>query len=150
MGSDASMFLHKDEISQISHETGFTHKQIKRLYNRFTTLDKDKTGYLNKEDFKKIPELHVNPLRDRIIEVLVDDNGQDGKLNFLQFVKVFSTFRKIKGDENVTHSKEKKLKFLFSVYDRDKDDCINKAELLTILNMLVGTNLPEEVSLIFF
>ena len=30
------------------------------------------------------------------------------------------------------------------MYDRDKDDRINKNELLSILNMLVGANLPED------
>ncbi len=33
---------------------------------------------------------------------------------------------------------------MFSIYDRDKDDKVNKNELLSILNMLVGANLPEE------
>lgn len=144
MGSNSSILLQKDEIQQISNETGFSPKQIKRLYNRFTSLDKDNTGYLTKSDFLRIPELHVNPLCDRIIEVLIDDNGQDGKLNFRQFAKVFSTFRRGKSDQNDSNSKENKLKFLFGIYDRDKDEKINKSELLGILRMLVGTNIPEE------
>lgn len=144
MGSNSSILLQKDEIQLISNETGFTPNQIKRLYNRFTSLDKDTTGYLNKQDFLRIPELHVNPLCDRIIEVLIDDNGQDGKLNFRQFAKVFSTFRRGKSGQNDANSKENKLKFLFGIYDRDKDDKINKTELLGILRMLVGSNIPEE------
>jgi calcineurin B family protein 1 len=144
MGSNSSFLLQKDEIQLISDETGFTPKQIKRLYNRFTSLDKNNTGYLTKEDFHRIPELHVNPLCDRIIEVLIDDNGQDGKLNFRKFAKVFSIFRRGKLNENDSNSKENKLKFLFGIYDRDKDDRISKAELLAILRMLVGSNIPEE------
>ena len=128
----------------IANETGFTPNQIKRLYNRFTSLDKDDTGYLTKQDFLRIPELHVNPLCDRIIEVLIDDNGQDNKLNFRQFAKVFSTFRRGKSGQNDSNSKENKLKFLFGIYDRDKDEKINKTELLGILRMLVGSNIPEE------
>jgi calcineurin B family protein 1 len=144
MGSNSSMLLQREEIQLIANETGFSPKQIKRLYNRFTSLDKDNTGYLNKQDFLRIPELHVNPLCDRIIEVLIDDNGQDGKLNFRQFSKVFSTFRRGKSDINDSNSKENKLKFLFGIYDRDKDEKINKTELLCILRMLVGSNIPEE------
>lgn len=90
---------------------GFNANQIKRLYSRFTSLDKDNNGFLNKECFSRIPELHVNPLRDRILELLIDDNGQDGKLNFKQFAKVLSTFRRTKDER----SKEEKLKFLFRV-----------------------------------
>ena len=144
MGSNRSILLQKDEIQVIADETGFTAKQIKRLYNRFTSLDKDNTGVLNKQDFLRIPELHVNPLCDRIIEVLIDDNGQDGKLNFRQFAKVFSVFRRGKTSSNDINNKENKLKFLFGIYDRDKDDKINKSELLGILRMLVGSNIPEE------
>ena len=75
MGSNASMQLQKDELDEICSDTGFSPKQVKRLYSRFTTLDRDNTGYLDRQDFVRIPELHVNPLRDRIIEVLIDDNG---------------------------------------------------------------------------
>ena len=76
MGSNASMQLQSEELSEISKETGFTPKQVKRLYSRFTSLDKNNTGSLTKNDFQRIPELHVNPLRDRIIEVLTCDNGK--------------------------------------------------------------------------
>jgi len=142
MGSNSSMLLQKDEIQTISDETGFTPNQIKRLYNRFTSLDKDNTSYLLKQDFLRIPELHVNPLCDRIIEVLIDDYGQDGKINFKQFARIFSTFRRGKIDKN--NSKENKLRFLFGIYDRDKDQKINKDELLAILKMLVGSNIPDD------
>ena len=123
MGSNRSILLQKEEIQAIASETGFSAKQITRLYSRFTSLDKKNLGYLSKEDFARIPELHINPLRDRIIDVIVDDNGHDEKINFKQFAKVFSTFRRDKTDDV---SKDNKLKFLFSVYDRDKDDKINK------------------------
>ncbi len=143
MGSNASFLLQKDELESISEETGFTPNQIKRLYHRFTSLDKDNTGYLNKQDFLRIPELHVNPLCDRIIEVFIDDNGQNGKMNFRQFAKVFATFRRGKTSQNDTNSKENKLRFLFGIYDRDKDNRIDKAELMAILKMLVGANIAE-------
>ncbi len=144
MGSNSSVLLQKDEIQLISNETGFTPNQIKRLYNRFTSLDKDDTGYLSKQDLLRIPELHVNPLCDRIIEVLIEDYGQEDKLNFRQFAKVFSTFRRGKSDQNDINSRANKLKFLYSFYDRNHDDKIDKEELLSILRMLVGSNIPEE------
>jgi calcineurin B family protein 1 len=148
MGSNSSVLLQAD-IQAVSAETGFTQNQIKRLYSRFTSMDKDNKGYLTRQDFSRIPELHVNPLRDRIIDVLIDDHGSDDKVNFKQFAIVFSTFRrhhgKSSGDGSTeTNSKENKLRFLFKMYDRDKDDRINKEELLSILNMLVGSNLPVE------
>ena len=156
MGSNTSVLLQVD-IQAIAGETGFTQNQVKRLYGRFTSKDKDNKGYLTKQDLNKIPELHVNPLRDRIIEILIEDHGREDKLNFRQFAQVFATFRRGKSHHilnransngeattNETNSKESKLRFLFRIYDRDKDERINKAELLAILNMLVGNNLPED------
>ncbi len=144
MGSNSSMLLQKDEVQLIAKETGFSPSQIKRLYNRFTSLDKDTTGYLSKQDLLRIPELHVNPLCDRIIEVLIDDYGQEDKLNFRQFASVFSTFRRGKSDQHDANSRQNRLRFLYSIYDRDHDQRINKDELLSILRMLVGSNIPEE------
>ena len=145
MGSNSSLMLPKEDIQSIAKETGFTSDQIKRLYTRFTNLDKDNMGVLNKHDLLRIPELHANPLCDRIIEVLIEDKGHDGQLNFRQFAEIFAIFRRrSKTNENTTNSRENKLKFLFGVYDRDKDDKINKTELLAILRMLVGSNIPEE------
>ena len=145
MGSNASIALPKEEIQLIAKETGFNTDQIKRLHNRFTSLDKDNTGVLDKHDLLRISELHVNPLCDRIIEVLIDDKGENGQLNFRQFAQVFAIFRRrSKTNENVSNSRENKLRFLFGVYDRDKDEKIDKTELLAILRLLVGSNIPEE------
>lgn len=158
MGSNSSMLLQKDEIEALAVESGFNSKQIKRLYNRFTSLDKDGKGYLTRQDFLRIPELHVNPLCDRLIELLVDDyGGEDGKLNFKKFVAVFSVFRRRIGGEKcgtaaiavphvdlANNSKERKLRFLFGIYDKNKDDRIDKEELLAILRMLVGSNIAED------
>jgi calcineurin B family protein 1 len=69
MGSNSSVLLQREELEEISNETGFNSKQIKRLYNRFKSLDKHNMGYLNRQDFLRIPELHVNPMCDRIIGI---------------------------------------------------------------------------------
>lgn len=42
--------------------------QIVRLYSRFINLDKRGQGYLDREDFLRIPELAINPLGDRIVD----------------------------------------------------------------------------------
>jgi calcineurin B homologous protein 1 len=78
MGSSSSILLQNDEIDSISAETGFTKNQIKRLYTRFTSLDKHSSGYLSKSDFLNIPEVNVNPLCDRLIQVLLEDHSTDG------------------------------------------------------------------------
>ena len=46
MGSQASTLLREEETEEIKKETGFSHGQIKRLYSRFTSLDKGENGTL--------------------------------------------------------------------------------------------------------
>jgi hypothetical protein len=50
------------EIDAIKDETGFTVKQIKRIYGRFEKLDIDKNGFLSRQDFGHIDGLDYNPL----------------------------------------------------------------------------------------
>lgn len=143
MGSSTSLSLDSNEVDEICKETGFSHRQIKRLYNRFHSLDKENLGFLRKEDLSSIPELY-NPVRDRIIDVLVTDYGVNGQLNFRQFVNVLAIFRRKSGNSNGPNSLENKLRFIFDIYDRDKDNFISQIELLSILQMIVGDNLPED------
>lgn len=76
MGNKSSLMLQDEEIGQISHETGFSAQQIERLYARFTHLDRDSCGSLSKNDLLSIPELAINPLCDRIIEIFFADQQQ--------------------------------------------------------------------------
>jgi serine/threonine-protein phosphatase 2B regulatory subunit len=145
MGLGSSMNIEKAELDEIMRESGFRLKQVRYLHTRFTALDKRNNGYLRRQDFEAMQDIKVNPLRDRILEVLINDFGDSEKLSFKQFVMVFATFRRRVGNEEVVrNTRENRIRFLFSIYDRDKDEKINRAELLSILNILVGKNLPEE------
>ncbi|KAI1720741.1 EF-hand domain pair domain-containing protein [Ditylenchus destructor] len=105
--STTSLMLQEDEISQIVTETGFSRNQIVRLYSRFLSLDRQGRGYLDREDFLRIPELAINPLGDRIVDaffterylivIMLDsiadctiteaDADKDGKISFEEFCK---------------------------------------------------------------
>ena len=77
--------LKPEEIKSVEDETGFTHGQISRLHSRFTKLDEDGKGYLEREDMLAIPELAINPLGDRIVHAFFrqssNGSGED-KLDF--------------------------------------------------------------------
>ncbi|XP_022244006.1 calcineurin B homologous protein 1-like [Limulus polyphemus] len=122
-----------------------TKSQITRLHSRFTILDKGKTGNLRREDFMQIPELSINPLGDRIVQAFFSE-ALDDMINLRQFIRVLSKFQRTKENEedNKLNSREEKLKFAFRMYDTDNDKKISRGELLVVLNMLVGSNTPEE------
>lgn len=94
MGNKASSMLQDDEIKQISEETGFSAPHIEKLYSRFSHLDRSNCGALSKSDLLSIPELAINPLCDRLIQMFFADCSQeDDRINFRQFANVLATFR---------------------------------------------------------
>ncbi|CAF2405582.1 unnamed protein product [Rotaria sp. Silwood2] len=145
MGTGRSASLPPDQVQLICSETGFTPKQLRRLYIRFQELaKKDPTcEYLTREDFLDIREVALNPLGERLVDVIVQDHGDANRINFRQFANVLARFRRGKATTDL-NTKEKKLLFLFSIYDRNHDSKIDRNELLGILKMMVGGNIHDE------
>ena len=46
-------------VNGLMKDTGFNKSQISRLYIRFQHLDKEKKGFLTKEDLVKIPQVRT-------------------------------------------------------------------------------------------
>ena len=79
--------------------SGLPRKKIAALWTRFYELDRDGRGdakgykgYLDADDLSRIPKFDENPIAPRLIKVIFDDFGTDGKLTFRQFVDFMSTF----------------------------------------------------------
>ena len=149
MGNSRSSFqLLPEDIAAMQEETGFNQNQIERLYTRFSSLDKQDKGYLNREDFLRIPELAINPLGDRIIHAFFFEsrNQEEEQIDFKDFVRVLSHFRPVKKDSenNKLNTRMEKLHFAFRMYDLDGDDKISKEELLAVLTEMVGNNISTE------
>jgi hypothetical protein len=80
-------------------EKGLSKKQIGALWTRFHELDRDGRGdakgykdYLDVDDLGRVPKFDENPIASRLIKVIFDDFGADGKLTFTQFVNFMNTF----------------------------------------------------------
>uniref|UniRef100_A0A8C5LIJ4 EF-hand domain-containing protein n=1 Tax=Jaculus jaculus TaxID=51337 RepID=A0A8C5LIJ4_JACJA len=130
MRSWASSLLWDEEHEEIK-ETGFSHRQITRLYSRFTSLDKGENGTLSREDFQRIPQLAINPLGDRISNAFFSE-GED-QVNFY-----------MNGPEPL-NSRGNKMHFAFRLYVLDKDDKTSCDELLQVLRMMVRVNISDDI-----
>ncbi|KAJ2079273.1 Calcineurin subunit B [Coemansia sp. RSA 988] len=119
-------------MADLVDSSNFTAEEIQRLYKRFSKLDKDKSGTIDKDEFLSIPQLANNPLSARLIDIFDTDGG--GDVDFKEFISGLSTFSN-KGD------KAEKLRFAFKIYDIDRDGFISNGELFTVLKMMVGNNL---------
>ena len=100
----------------------FEPDEIARLGKRFKKLDLDNSGSLSVDEFMRyltflsilftekssLPELHQNPLVQRVIEIF--DQDGNGEVDFIEFIEGVSQFS-VKGD------KDSKLKCELCFYD---------------------------------
>ena len=66
--------------------------------------------------------MNINPLGERLIDVIMEDYGENHKINFTQFIFLLAKFRQGKIKSSITdfNSRESKLRFLFDVSEGRK------------------------------
>lgn len=111
-----------------------TPEETTRLFKRFLRLDTDKSGGLDQEELMKIQRFSNNPLSKRFLEIF--DTDKDGVVNFNEFLEGMSVFA-TKG------SPDKKLYFIFQMYDVNQDGFLSNGDLFNALKMMVGENLDD-------
>jgi len=92
-------------------------------------LDRDNTGALTKDDLMRVPEVAMNPMCQKVLQLF----GLPGKhqLNFKEFVQALGQF-------NASRSRDERLRLVFNAFDADGDGIITHKELVDILRTLVG------------
>lgn len=115
--------------------SGFTPAEIKKLYKRFHHLDRSHSGFITQNEMQLIPELSLNPICNRVIELF--DVNQSNQINFRDFVRTLWIFAP-------KASEELKLKFAFEIFDVDGDGKINESDLYYILNIMVGKQFQSQ------
>ena len=120
----------ENEKAQIN----FDKNELKILYKNFISMDANKNGLIEPDEFFDVPELKDNPIVQRIINVF-DKNG-DGKISFYEFVWGLSA---LTSDAKL----EEKQKIAFQIYDINNDGYLSNGDLFNSLKMLVGDNLTD-------
>ena len=130
-------YISPEASKVVQQETGFSEKEVVRLFERFCELDRGSKGFLDRTDFLAIPEISLNPVGDRIVHAFFKEgnsNKENDRLAFKNFARVMSFFRRIPKDDPAAKSKrEDKLRFAFSIYDLN-DDCTLSRSVLAIFN----------------
>ncbi|XP_049870452.1 calcineurin subunit B type 1-like [Pectinophora gossypiella] len=114
--------------------SNFTVEEIRRLGKRFRKLDLDNSGGLSIGEFMSLPELQHNPLVHRVIDIF--DTDGDGEVDFKEFIQGMSQFC-------VQSDMMSKLRFVFRIYDIDKDGLISNGELFQVLKLMVGQHMKD-------
>ncbi|KAI8499178.1 PREDICTED: calcium and integrin-binding protein 1-like [Branchiostoma belcheri] len=133
MGGSSSQFT-QEELKEYQELTYFTKKEILHVFKRFYLLDPpsvraNKNARLPKEKIWSLPELKVNPFKDRICDVF--SSSGDGDLSFEDFLDMMSVF-------SDAAPKNVKVEYAFKVYDFDSDGYLDKSDLKQVVDRLTG------------
>eukprot|EP00164_Ancoracysta_twista_P001604 GFYU01002105.1.p1 GENE.GFYU01002105.1~~GFYU01002105.1.p1 ORF type:complete len:298 (+),score=35.97 GFYU01002105.1:94-987(+) len=123
--------VRRKDLKKLAKETHFTVEEVEALYRCFSNLAKsDKNRrQLNKDDFaaafkeETLLARHTE-FRDKLFDIL--DTANNDHIDFQEFVSGLAVF-------SAKAPFEDKLRFSFSVYDIDGDNCIKKDELRRLL-----------------
>jgi Ca2+-binding EF-hand superfamily protein len=119
-------------VSALSAETcrAVTSAEIQSLFQRFRALDRRHKGYISGEELMNVPELAMNPLAQRVVQMFEN-------CNFKDFVRLLSAFSQ-------RSSRAEQLRWLFELYDVDGDGAVSRADLLTLMRNRAGSQLTDE------
>ena len=134
MGVDSSVLTNED-LQRLKNETDLKQKDIKKCHQKFGALDKEKKGYVSITDLVNIPEMQNNPLRYHIAQYMSNNNNSEA-INFEAFIKVIDIFK--------NNKTEKQYKFMYELFDFDKDGKISSEDMLINFKLLLGNSLNEE------
>ena len=134
MGVNSSV-LTNDDLQRLKGETDIKQKDIKKCHKKFNSLDKDKKGYVSINDIVAIPEIENNPLRYHVAQYM-SNNNENEAISFEAFIKVIDIFKNNKTD--------KQYKFMFDLFDFDKDGKISSEDMLINFKLLLGNSLNED------
>ena len=134
MGANSSI-LTEDDLQRLKEETDIKQKDIKKCHRKFSSLDKDNKGFVSINDIVTIPEIENNPLRYHIAQYMSNSNENEA-ISFEAFIKVIDIFKNNKTD--------RQYKFMFDLFDFDKDGKISNEDMLINFKLLLGNSLNEE------
>ena len=134
MGADSSE-IEEEKLERLKNETDIKSSDIKKCHEKFKALDKEKKGFVSITDLVNIPEFSKNPLRYHVAQNMSNNNNNDA-INFESFMKVMDIFK--------NNKTEKQYKFMYELFDIDRDGKISSEDMLVTFKLLLGCSLNEE------
>jgi len=110
--------------------------EIEILYERFLYIDRNEQGYITTAELLLIPEFSSNPLS-FLISSHLETAFSSGKIyfaTFLEFLEIFSS----------KSPREKRIKFLFEIFDLGRKGRLDEETLVKIHEMMVMVVCREE------
>ena len=132
--------LEKEQINQLRHlrdrsVSDFTEIEIKKIHKRFLVLGQTNPGFLNQEEMRMIPELTLNPMCHRVMNLL--DQNANNAISFEDFIRTLWVFSP-KAPNSL------KIKTFYKVFDINADGKISETDLFFIMQVMVGKQYPSD------
>jgi len=139
----------KEMNQKVVDECGFNQEEINNIWARFNTLDVSNNGLLDRSELMAIPAVASNPLKDSVVNMFIrkyrniSGNKNSKECDFIAFCMVLDNFRLLKEpSQNESDSyREKKIRFLFEMYDETEDGKVSKKEFIDRLKLMVGNEI---------
>merc|ERR1711941_5640 len=117
---------------------GFQEAEIRGMYAQF--IDEYPEGYISQEKFQNAAE-GAFPRGDgrKLVEIVFNsfDQNQDGKIDYCELMKTLNVAKH--------GSEDDRMRFVFGVFDLDKDGYIRKDEMQKfLLAMMMATGQTED------
>ncbi|KAK2951725.1 putative Calcineurin subunit B [Blattamonas nauphoetae] len=133
MGGSTS-HLSDEDYEELGKQFRFSPEQITELYQRFRRLDMTRRGSLSVQDLMKLPELAMNPMHPRILELF--EKNKDERIDFASFLTPL--------DIMSNGTPRERAEFAFKLYDMNNDGVITTDDLEATLDKMTGDNLTED------
>ena len=124
--------LSQKEIDVLTTNTAFSPSEIQDLYQCFTRLDKDNSGELDRKEFRSLwkTKFAIKGVSSSQIDNYFDafDTDGSGTISFTEFASALGILG--------PGTKEEKLRYIFKVFDEDKNGVLTADELDNIIQQM--------------
>lgn len=128
--------LSQSDIDLITTNTAFSPSEIQDLYKCFKKLDKDNSGELDRGEFRNLwkTKFAIKGVTSSQIDNYFDafDTDGSGTISFTEFASALGILG--------PGTKEEKLKYIFNVYDNDKNGVLTSNELDEIVKQMYSVS----------
>jgi len=124
--------LSNNDVQHLVSQTQWTKEEIRKLQKDFTEKDKDKSGELDKQEFRNLMRSRMKGATDAQLDALFAafDSDNSKTVSFKELALALSVVAK--------GSIESRLELIFELYDANHDGTLDAKELAVVIHQMMN------------